>query len=216
MQRAVGHGNRLVAMTDRLSASTTLVRKASAFAAAPKPTPRPIIAVLGMHRSGTSLCAHVLSCLGIDMADELMVNDGNAKGHWERLELMVLHDRILELCNRGYHTPMHDLALPAAWWADPQVQAVKHEITEFLGRRIGAMPFGFKDPRTARLMPVWLQIFQELNLAPKFVLCLRNPAQVARSLCVRDRLRSANRRISLVCLYGRGIPVHRKTGVLPC
>jgi len=29
-----------------------------------------------------------------------------------------------------------------------------------------------------RLMPLWHQIFNELKLAPKIVLCLRNPAQV--------------------------------------
>ena len=52
--------------------------------------------------------------------------------------------------------------------------------------------FGFKDPRTVRLMPVWHQIFNELKLAPKFVLCLRNPAQVARSLHARDGLDPAN------------------------
>jgi hypothetical protein len=176
-------------MNEQLPARTTATTNATAAAAVPKSTSRrPIIPVLGMHRSGTSLCAHVLSCLGVDMADEVMVNNTNAKGHWERLELMALHDRMLALCNRGYFTPLHDLALPAGWWADPQVQAVKREIIEFLRRRMGAMPFGFKDPRTARLMPVWNQIFRELNLAPKFVLCLRNPAQVARSLRDRDHL----------------------------
>jgi hypothetical protein len=161
---------------------------APGFVAIDQLPPRPIVAVLGMHRSGTSLCAHVLSCLGIDMADELLANNGNAKGHWERLELMALHDRMLAVCNRGYFTPLHDLALPEAWWADPQVQTIKRAILEFLERRIGAMPFGFKDPRAARLMPVWNQVFAELNLVPKFVVCLRNPAQVARSLRDRDHL----------------------------
>jgi hypothetical protein len=52
--------------------------------------------------------------------------------------------------------------------------------------------FGFKDPRTVRLMPVWHQLFNELKLAPKLVLCLRNPAQVARSLHARDSLDPAN------------------------
>jgi hypothetical protein len=37
-------------------------------------------------------------------------------------------------------------------------------------------------------MPVWHQIFNELKLAPKIVLCLRNPAQIARSLHARDGL----------------------------
>jgi hypothetical protein len=29
---------------------------------------RPIVMVLGMHRSGTSLCSHMLSALGVNMA----------------------------------------------------------------------------------------------------------------------------------------------------
>jgi len=41
-------------------------------------------------------------------------------------------------------------------------------------------------------MPVWHQIFNELRLTPKVVLCLRNPAQVARSLQARDGLDPAN------------------------
>jgi DNA repair exonuclease SbcCD ATPase subunit len=41
-------------------------------------------------------------------------------------------------------------------------------------------------------MPVWHQIFNELKLAPKLVLCLRNPAQVARSLYARENLDPAN------------------------
>jgi hypothetical protein len=38
----------------------------SLFATPPR---RPIVMVLGMHRSGTSLCSHVLSALGLDMTD---------------------------------------------------------------------------------------------------------------------------------------------------
>ena len=30
---------------------------------------RPIVLVLGIHRSGISLCSHILSALGVDMAD---------------------------------------------------------------------------------------------------------------------------------------------------
>ena len=51
---------------------------------------RRIVVVLGMHRSGTSLCAHVLSAMGIDMADELRAIPANAKGHWERWEIVEL------------------------------------------------------------------------------------------------------------------------------
>jgi hypothetical protein len=158
---------------------------------------RPVVMVLGMHRSGTSLCSHVLSVLGVDMADKLAgpgsgtISPDNARGYWERWEIIAFHDRILAHFNRGYLSPFHDLPLPAGWWADPQVGAIRREMVGFLEKRMGEIRFGFKDPRTVRLLPVWHQIFDDLNLMPQFVLCLRNPAEVARSLTTREALESA-------------------------
>src|SRR6185503_223492 len=94
---------------------------------------RPLVMVLGMHRSGTSLCAHVLSALGVDMADTLVSigHDGpapdNPRGHWERWEVLLLHNRILELLNRDYLQPTHDFGFPVAWWADPAITQVRRE-----------------------------------------------------------------------------------------
>src|SRR5271166_2260810 len=149
---------------------------------------RPIVLVLGMHRSGTSLCSHILSAFGLDMADDIRADATNARGHWERWEIVEFHDRILSLFNRDYLGRFHDFALPVAWWADPRVAQIRREIVAFLEERMGDGYFGFKDPRTVRLMPVWHQIFNELELVPKIVLCLRNPAQIARSLNARDGL----------------------------
>src|SRR5215469_2816464 len=149
---------------------------------------RPIAVVLGMHRSGTSLCSHILSAMGIDMADDIDAVPSNAKGHWERLEIMEYHERILRLFNRDFFSPLHDFPLPAAWWADPRVCKLRRGFVAFLASRMGDGYFGFKEPRTVRLMPLWHQIFSDLKLAPKVVLCLRNPAQVARSLKERDDL----------------------------
>jgi Sulfotransferase family len=165
---------------DRITAISSVVQR------------RPIVLVLGMHRSGTSLCSHVLSALGVDMADDIGVNLGNDRGHWERWEIVEFHDRILSLFNRDYLGRFHDFALPVAWWADPRVAEIRREIVAFLERRMGDAYFGFKDPRTVRLMPVWHQIINELKLAPKIVLCLRNPVQVARSLRSREGLDPAN------------------------
>jgi hypothetical protein len=159
---------------------------------------RPIVLVLGMHRSGTSLCSHILSALGVDMADNIAApgaaypTPDNARGHWERWEIVEFHDRILGLFNRDYVGRFHDFALPVAWWADPRVAEIRREMVAFLEGRMGDGLFGFKDPRTIRLMPVWHQIFNELKLAPRIVLCLRNPAQVARSLYARDGLDPPN------------------------
>jgi hypothetical protein len=171
---------------DRITAISGAVRR------------RPIVLVLGMHRSGTSLCSHLLSALGVDMADKIAgpgnpaPTPDNPRGHWEGWEIVEFHDRILGLFNRDYLGRFHDFALPVAWWADPRVAQIRREIVAFLESRMGEGYFGFKDPRTVRLMPVWHQLFNELKLAPKLVLCLRNPAQVARSLHARDSLDPAN------------------------
>jgi hypothetical protein len=155
---------------------------------------KPIVLVLGMHRSGTSLCSHILSALGVDMADKISPPGSaapasdNPRGHWERWEIVEFHDRILSLFNRDYFGRFHDFALPVAWWADPRVAQIRREIIAFLEQRMGESYFGFKDPRTVRLMPIWHQIFGELKLAPKLVLCLRNPAQIGRSLNARESL----------------------------
>jgi hypothetical protein len=171
---------------DRITAISSVVQR------------RPIVLVLGMHRSGTSLCSHLLSALGVDMADEIAgpghisPAPDNPRGHWERWEIVEFHDRILRLFNRDYFGRFHDFALPVAWWADPRIAQIRREIVAFLEQRMDDSYFGFKDPRTVRLMPVWQQIINELKLAPKVVLCLRNPAQVARSLHAREGLDPAN------------------------
>jgi len=150
---------------------------------------RPVVVLLGARRSGMSLAAHILSVLGIDMADATDLESAAPGARWERCALAQLHDRILGLFDRGFGAPFHDLQLPVAWWADPRVRQVQHEITTFLEHRLPARTiFGFKDGRTARLLPIWHQIFRELRLAPKIILCLRNPAAVARALYQKDHI----------------------------
>jgi len=177
--------------TARRADAGRLVEAALDGPAAAAERERPLfVVILGVHRSGTSLCAHLLNALGVDMADDPLPLSSNPKGHWERWEIVGFHNRIFDLLNRGYETPLHDLPLPAEWWVDPRVAEIKREIVAFLGRKMATgVPFGFKDPRTARLLPLWRQIFSELDLKVKIVICLRHPAQVARSLNERDGLR---------------------------
>src|SRR5271166_5922958 len=111
---------------------------------------RPIVLVVGMHRSGTSLCSHILSALGVDMADKIpgpgatSPVPSNPRGHWERWEIVEYHDSILGLFNRDYLGRFHDFALPVAWWADPRVAQIRREIVAFLEQRMGDRYFGFR------------------------------------------------------------------------
>ena len=147
-----------------------------------------IVIVTGMHRSGTSLCANLVSLLGVNMSDEIKLILDNPSGHWERPELTRFHDRILRTLGRGWHDKVHALALPADWLLQPEVQLIKDDIEDWLNERLNSSAGlqGFKDPRIARLVPLWDQICAELRLTPQYVFCVRHPAQVARSLVRRD------------------------------
>lgn len=62
------------------------------------------IIVLGMMRSGTSLCAGMLSHLGIDMGDDRKRNSMNPRGYFEDKEIFVLNQQILGK-NNDWHPP---------------------------------------------------------------------------------------------------------------
>ncbi len=155
-------------------------------AAAPR---RRIVMVLGMHRSGTSLCANMLQELGVDMAEAQGTSAANARGHWERPRINDLHDEVLALFGRAWNAPTHHLALPDQWWTDPRVAPISETIAAYVEKTMSAdRLFGFKDPRTARLLPMWPNLLDRLGAEPVYVFCVRDPAQVARSITARDRL----------------------------
>jgi hypothetical protein len=144
-----------------------------------------------MHRSGTSLCANMLHAMGIDMADVPGASPENARGHWERPHINDLNDRVFAAFGRGWTRSAHVLALPPGWQNDPRVIAVRRDLIAWLRPRVASGCFGFKDPRTARLLPLWRDIFAALRVQPRFVFCVRDPAQVARSITARDRTERA-------------------------
>ena len=149
---------------------------------------RRIIIVLGMHRSGTSLCANMLAKLAVDMADAPGESPANRRGHWERPRINDLHDEVLALLGRAWGEDAHHLALPEGWEGDTRVCAVGMKLADWLRPRVAATGcFGFKDPRTSRLLAMWPPILATLDAEPRYVLCIRDPAQVARSLVTRDR-----------------------------
>ena len=147
----------------------------------------PVILVIGMHRSGTSMCANILHSMGADMAEAAYAAPGNAKGHWERPKLVDINDAIFGFFSRAWTAPSHVLDMPQYWLDDPRVQELRARASSWLGQQLGSgRPFGFKDPRTTRLLSFWRQVFDDVGAAPRYVLCVRDPAQVARSLAARD------------------------------
>jgi O-antigen biosynthesis protein len=146
---------------------------------------RPVVLVLGMHRSGTSLLSNALHLLGVDMADTTdHISPKNAGGFWERPELVAIHDEILEAIGRPIGRPSHVLPLPPAWWRSKEVQALKPKLAAYVRDELAksSNPWGFKDPRTCRLLPLWGEIFRELNLQPVYVTAIRHPSESSVSM----------------------------------
>ena len=74
-----------------------------------------VICTLGMHRSGTSLVARLLSLLGVHLGPDervLTAGEDNPKGYWEHRSFVDLNDEILaRFGGRWDQAP----AWPASW-----------------------------------------------------------------------------------------------------
>ena len=146
------------------------------------------ILVLGMHRSGTSAIAGVLSKLGVDFSDNLLpgIAGINDKGFFEHTDIIDLNEELLGQMGRTWL----DLdAMPPGWAQSDGAGEISGRLTEVLGRDFrGQQMWGLKDPRLCRLLPLWTSLLAELQVNGKAVLCLRHPLEVAESLVRRDKL----------------------------
>lgn len=144
-----------------------------------------------MHRSGTSVTTNLLNAFGVALSDDLMeATEFNAKGYFESKEISRIQDAILASLGMEWKTTGLEVPFPQNWWRDASVQAHKAELAAIvraeLDRHDGL--WGFKNPRTARLLPMWCEIFAEQNLDPRYVLVTRHPAEVGKSLFTREAI----------------------------
>lgn len=139
------------------------------------------VVVLGMHRSGTSLCSMVLQKLGISMVEsgDLYGDLSDPELRWERSNIVEAHDAILQAFGQTWSSAS---SLPSSWWCDPSLIRYKRDLLDIASTAANAGTWGFNDPRAMRLFPLWLNIFQSLSLSVKVILCIRNPQNVAYSL----------------------------------
>lgn len=140
------------------------------------------VVVLGMHRSGTSAITRGLKALGVELGERMMIPlpDQNAKGFWEDSDIYELDEKILAALGRTWHSL--SLIEPAEW-QKPALKNLEKQALELVGSRVARYPlWGFKDPRTARLLPFWQPVFRQLGIAESYVIGLRNPLSVAKSL----------------------------------
>lgn len=138
-----------------------------------------------MHRSGTSALTRGLAALGVSLGDNPMkgVAGNNDKGFFEDLDIYHLNERLLGKANSAWHklAPLNETSMIGADWS-----LERREAAALLARKLKNGPFGFKDPRTALLLPFWRCVFEDLNLDARYVIAVRNPLEVAASLEARE------------------------------
>jgi hypothetical protein len=128
-----------------------------------------LVAILGMHRSGTSAVAAMLAEHGVEFGSVRMRNRFNRRGNRELPELNRLHEELLERSG-------------GSWWDPPdEVPARPEDISrrdEILATVRGETT-GVKDPR----MLVCPELWRDLEL--RRIGVIRNPVSVRKSLARR-------------------------------
>ncbi|PWV64470.1 rhamnan synthesis F family protein [Plasticicumulans acidivorans] len=147
-----------------------------------------VIVVLGMHRSGTSAIARSLKALGVSLGNELFsAGFDNPKGFWEDKNCLEINNKLLEHLGSDYDQ------LAANWPAiknDTIIEELTNKairtITQNLEKSGGI--WGFKDPRTCRLLQFWKNVFSSTPCDASYIITLRNPLSVAASLAKRNQI----------------------------
>lgn len=134
---------------------------------------QPALVIGGMHRSGTSLLASLLHGAGLALGHRLLpAGNGNVVGHYEDLDFVELHERILAgngLGSEGFTADRRPEIPPR----------LRDEALALVAARRGlGTPWGWKDPRTVLLLDDWAEMVPEA----RFVLVFRPPWEVADSL----------------------------------
>lgn len=145
-----------------------------------------LIVVLGMHRSGTSALMNALTCLGASLGDELLEPGvDNPKGFFEDKSINDLNIEMLGVIGQ------HWFSLSLVSEADVATLVEKGYLERaqslMKDKMEGHLVFGFKDPRVSKLFKFWRRVFVTLDVEVSYVLCLRHPLSVAKSLLKRNK-----------------------------
>jgi hypothetical protein len=145
-----------------------------------------VMIVVGMHRTGTSAITRGLTAIGVELGDDLLPpNVDNPKGFWENRAIVDLDERLLT--SLGHSWSSHGVCAVA-----PSVLVQDHslffEAVQLIRASTSRYPlWGFKDPRSARLLPFWQAICQHSRCLRAMSLRCGNPLSVA-DLLQRGRL----------------------------
>lgn len=139
-----------------------------------QPLPQRVIAVLGMHRSGTSCVTGSLQNYGLYLGEHSTWNRHNTRGNRENQSIVDLNDAILAANGGDWLHPPAEVV-----WQPEHTERARDILSEYADQAL----FGFKDPRTLITLDGWKAI---LGDRLSFIGTFRNPESVVKSILVRD------------------------------
>ena len=149
-----------------------------------KPT---VVAILGMHRSGTSLVGQMLDALGLPMGDDLLAaNRFNERGYFEDSVTVKIHDELLNALGRPWSGVRSTFPLPEDWLSAEETKSALKQLRDRIEKQTVGGIWAVKDPRMTRLFPMWQKLSGEMDFRLLTIVCVRSPDAVARSLRERD------------------------------
>ena len=143
------------------------------------------VLVLGMHRSGTSALSRGMQALGVYLGNNFLEDQpDNPTGYWEDKGIYQLNERVLSVCGLRWE----DVSLiDDSKWRQPNLDTLRIEAADYIRESFSGHPlWGFKDPRSVRVLPFWRPIFESLGVEASYVIAIRNPRSVAVSLFDRQ------------------------------
>lgn len=131
------------------------------------------LVVLGMHRSGTSLATSLLAGAGLDVGQRLLgAHASNPRGHFEDEDFLEFDRLVLRQVGADSDGwVVAPLPSPPTEWVSRARALVER-------KRASGRPWGWKDPRTVPLLPLWRAAAPDAT----FVIVYRKPWEVVDSL----------------------------------
>ena len=140
-----------------------------------------IVALLGMHRSGTSLVAEILSANGIETGHHVVGGSRyNPRGHFEDRVVVNINKKLLLHFKGSWDAPPE---LPADWCNDPYALKLRESAAAYASQLLAERGrFFFKDPRTCLLLPFWQRAFGPMT----YLVVMRSTDSIVNSLLRRQ------------------------------
>lgn len=136
-----------------------------------------VIAILGMHRSGTSCLAGSLQGKGLFLGDVAVWNEHNRKGNRENESIADLNEAVLNYSGGSWHQPPARIR-----WNRAQARTRNAIVAQY--ETPAHAVWGFKDTRVTLTLPFWQEAIPAMEYAGTY----RHPLLVAQSLHRRDKM----------------------------